>query len=204
MSDFLDYVERNYGCVAEYNRSRFEDEEHEAELRYKANQYFKKNKELLDKAKENGTAISFCESCFECPSYTDIGATAEDDDVPHGICGNLDCKDCEYRKYEAEWKAEVAEREKRTRETIERAFKDTNSKENNKLLKAMLADRLDELNKSTTNYDRLRNLIKAYIEGDDQRKLGILEATVVLLGLSIEEISQKMLGEYDDTIFGGQ
>lgn len=49
MSDFLSYVERNYGCVAEYNRCREEDAEYEAKQRFHQNQYYKKNKALLNK-----------------------------------------------------------------------------------------------------------------------------------------------------------
>ena len=35
MADFLDYVEQNYGCVAEYNRCREEDEAYEYEKEQK-------------------------------------------------------------------------------------------------------------------------------------------------------------------------
>lgn len=100
MSDFLSYVERNYGCVAEYNRCREEDMQHEYELQEKARQYYKKNNELRKKAQTDGSYVVFCDDCFDCPSYTDIGMTDADDDIPHGICGDLSCVDCKYRKRE--------------------------------------------------------------------------------------------------------
>lgn len=104
MSDFLDYVERNYGCVAEYNRCREEDEAYEAEQQYKRNQYYKKNRELFAKAEADGTLVFFSDSCYysKCPYYTEIHPRFEDDDVEHGICGNLKYTNCEYRKRERE------------------------------------------------------------------------------------------------------
>ena len=103
MSDFLDYVERNYGCVAEYNRCREEDMQYEYEQQAKRNAYYKENRKLFEKAEKDGTLVFFSESCYydKCSSYTSIGPRFEDDDVEHGICGNLSCKDCEYRKHEA-------------------------------------------------------------------------------------------------------
>lgn len=97
MSDFLSYVERNYGCVAEYNRCCEEDMEYEWERQEKARQYYKKNDALRKKAQADGSYVVFCDDCFDCPSYTDIGMTDEYDDVPHGICGNLKCTTCKYR-----------------------------------------------------------------------------------------------------------
>lgn len=97
MSDFLDYVERNYGCVTEYNRCREEEAEYEYEREEKRRAYYQKNKDMLKKAESDGTLVYFSEDCYDCPSYTDIGMTDEYDDVPHGICGNLKCTTCTYR-----------------------------------------------------------------------------------------------------------
>ena len=201
MADFLDYVERNYGCVAEYNRSRFEDEEYEAEQQYKRNQYYKENKETFAKAEADGTLVYFSDSCYHdrCPSYTEIGMRDEWDDVEHGICGNLSCKDCTYRKREAEQKAEMERIAKEHLETIKRAYTDTRLKENNKCLSMMHYERADYINNTTYNYDRLKALLNMYLlSEDDLQKLTIEEVSSLLLGLSIHEIAQKMLGEYDD------
>lgn len=97
MNDFLGYVERNYGCVAEYQRCRAEEDDYYWEQKAKRYEYYRKNKELLDKAEADGTLVYFSYECKDCPDYTDIGMTSDQDDVDHGICGNLDCKDCPYR-----------------------------------------------------------------------------------------------------------
>lgn len=103
MGDFLSYVERNYGCVAEYNRSMQDDYEHECELEAKRYEYYATNKAKLDKASKEGTLVYFADDCIGCPWYTEIGMTGNEDDIEHGICGNLEIKDCDYRKkYEVE------------------------------------------------------------------------------------------------------
>lgn len=96
----LAYIERNYGCVAEYNRCQREAEEYEYEREMEQQEYYQKNKEKLDKASENGTLVTFSWDCVGCHHYTAIGMTWSDDDIEHGICGNLKKKDCEYRKGE--------------------------------------------------------------------------------------------------------
>lgn len=98
MADFLSYVERNYGSVAEYNRCREEVNQEAYEKEMRAIAYYKRNKEKLNKVDADGTLIYFSEDCYECPHYTDIGPTDEYDDVPHGICGNLGCNSCEFRQ----------------------------------------------------------------------------------------------------------
>lgn len=198
MADFLDYIEQNYGCVAEYNRCREEDAEFEAEQQYKLNQYYRKNKEVYDKANEEGKLVVFSESCYECPSYTDIGMTDSDDDIPHGICGNLSCKDCEYRIAEAKWKAECERREAEAKAMIKRAYTDTKTSENNKCLIQMLRERAYYLEKWDSSYDRLKTLINMYQESEGDVQLKIVETVYLTLGLSIEEITQKMLGEYKE------
>lgn len=87
--DDLARIERNYGCVAEYNRSRWEDAEYEAEQEAKAHDWCARNKAKLDAAGDR--AMWFCEDCFGCKFYEDVGPTCIDswgyqDDVPHGIC----------------------------------------------------------------------------------------------------------------------
>lgn len=97
-------IERNYGCVAEYNRSRREDEEHEAELRYQAEQQFKKNKENLDAAAKEELPIIFyggyslgCDKC----EYADTNTCLSfDDDIGRVICRNPNVCDA-YRVYRA-------------------------------------------------------------------------------------------------------
>ena len=108
--DDLGRIERCYGSVAEYNRSRWEDEEYEAEQQAKRWEYCKANKAKLEAAGER--ALYFCDDCFGCKFYEDVGPTSWDswgqDDVPHGIChhkGNWykddrNCKGREEGKYE--------------------------------------------------------------------------------------------------------
>ena len=104
--DDLARIERNYGCVAEYNRSRWEDEEHEAEQKAKELDYCKANKAKLEAAGDK--AMYFCEDCFRCKYYEDIGPTHIDswgnqDDVPHGICHHkekMDYQNCKGREEE--------------------------------------------------------------------------------------------------------
>lgn len=195
MADFLDYVEQNYGCVAEYNRCREEDESYEYEKEQKRRTYYQKNKTEYDKAEQEGKLVRFCESCYECPSYTDIGMTDDMDDVPHGRCDNLSCKDCEYRIKEAEWKAECERKEAEAKATIKRAYTDTKTSENNKCLVQMLMERAYYLEKWNPSYDRLRTLINIYQESEGDVQLKIVETVYLTLGLSIEEIAKKMLGD---------
>ena len=96
----LNYIERNYGCVAEYNRCRQEDEEHEWQLEMERQDWYKRNKEKVDKAVKDGTLVSYSWNCVGCPYYTSIGPTWSDDDIEKGICGNLEKKDCDYRRRE--------------------------------------------------------------------------------------------------------
>lgn len=90
MFDFLNYVESNYGCVAEYNRCMEERAEEKVEREYKQQEYYSRNKEKL-KANENDI-IYFADNCIGCPHYFEIGMTDQYDDVEHGICGNHECK----------------------------------------------------------------------------------------------------------------
>lgn len=86
--DNLGRIERSYGSVAEYNRCREEDAEYEYEQQAKWDEYCRKNKAKLEEA--GASAMYFCEDCFGCDSYEDVGPTSWDswgqDDVPHGIC----------------------------------------------------------------------------------------------------------------------
>ena len=82
--DDLGRIERSYGSVAEYNRCREEDAEYEYEQQAKRAEYCRKNKAKLEAAGDS--AMYFCEDCFGCDSYEDVGPTMWDDDVPHGIC----------------------------------------------------------------------------------------------------------------------
>ena len=86
--DDLARIERNYGCVAEYNRCQEEQTEREMNILSRC----AANKAKLDKAKAEGKAMFFCEDCIGCKHYESIGPTTpgfyyEDiDDVEHGIC----------------------------------------------------------------------------------------------------------------------
>ena len=86
MSDFLNYIERNYGCVAEYQRCMAE-EDNERWFENNAEKW-EVNKEKLTQAGDR--AMYFCEDCMGCKHYEDVGPTFYDghgqDDVTHGIC----------------------------------------------------------------------------------------------------------------------
>ncbi len=62
------------------------------------------NKIKLKEASENGTLVYFSDDCYGCKSYEDIGPTElglgfdDIDDICHGICHDLENKDCPYRK----------------------------------------------------------------------------------------------------------
>lgn len=90
MSDFLNYVERNYGCVAEYNRCMEEDAEYRVERGMRVLDSCARNKAKLEAAGDR--AMWFCEDCIGCKYYEMVGPTSpgfgyEDiDDVEHGIC----------------------------------------------------------------------------------------------------------------------
>lgn len=93
MSDFLNYVERNYGCVAEYNRCREEEEERDWSVYETCAENKKKLTEAGDKA------MYFCDDCIGCNHYESIGPTTpgfglgDVDDVEHGICHSTEyCK----------------------------------------------------------------------------------------------------------------
>lgn len=92
----LSAIERSYGCVAEYNRQREEDEEYAFEQDQKAFKYYKENSRKLEEAKRNGTLQYFCYDCVGCRDYVSIGMTSIDDDVEHGICTKNGC--CKYKE----------------------------------------------------------------------------------------------------------
>lgn len=99
MYDDLARIERCYGSVAEYNRSRMEDEAHEYELQMKQNDICKANKKKLDDNKD--IAVYFAYDCVDCEYYEDVGPTywnqttiMDIDDVEHGLCHNCNRKEC--------------------------------------------------------------------------------------------------------------
>lgn len=86
----LTAIERNYGCYAEYIRSIEENDENESERAYQANLIFKKNKENLKKASEEGLPIiwfgGYEYGCDKCP-YADNNTQRDfDDDIELIIC----------------------------------------------------------------------------------------------------------------------
>lgn len=94
--DDLARIERNYGCVAEYQR-QFEYEWAEHQKQYEKCRI---NKEKLEKAGDK--AMYFCVDCFGCEHYEGVGPThirylgsySVIDDVPHGICHGKGKENC--------------------------------------------------------------------------------------------------------------
>lgn len=88
--DELARIERNYGCVAEYQRCQMEDEEYAWERQMEINEKCARNKAKLDAAGDR--AMYFCEDCIGCKYYEEVGPTSysigwgDMDDVEHGIC----------------------------------------------------------------------------------------------------------------------
>lgn len=89
MSD-LAWIERNYGCIAEYNRCMEENNSEDFAREMKNMEACARNKAKLNEAGDR--ARHFCYECVGCKWYEDIGPTSygsclEDiDDVIHGIC----------------------------------------------------------------------------------------------------------------------
>lgn len=100
MYDDLLRIEQCYGSVAEYNRSRFEDEAHEYELQMERNEKCKANKKKLEDNED--IAVYFADGCIGCEHYETVGMTHCNDwnvdDVEHGLCHNCN------RKYCHEWR----------------------------------------------------------------------------------------------------
>ena len=96
MYDGLAYIERSYGCVAEYNRSRMEDEEYEYEKAEKARRYYAENNKKYQKALTEGTLQCFCSECIGCKYYSEIGQRDAEDDVEHGSCSNPKMDECKH------------------------------------------------------------------------------------------------------------
>ena len=82
MYDALSSIERNYGCVAEYNRCRQESDERDWELREKANEHYWKNREKRESAAAQGKKIVWydgggaCNHCTCADSDTQITKSA--------------------------------------------------------------------------------------------------------------------------------
>lgn len=83
-------IERTYGCVAEYQRSMYEEECLKAERQERANNYYAKNKELM----QTGHPLYFADDCKQCEHYQDVGMTNAYDDMDHGVCRNQKRKTC--------------------------------------------------------------------------------------------------------------
>jgi hypothetical protein len=97
MYDDLSRIESCYGSVAEYNRSRFEDEAHEYELQMERNKQYAANKQKL---KNNADiAIYFADDCVDCKYYEAVGMCWSNDwdvdDVGHGLCHNCNRNECD-------------------------------------------------------------------------------------------------------------
>lgn len=100
MYDELARIERNYGCVAEYNRCMEEEMEYKWEQQAKLDERCKANKEKIKAAGDK--VMYFCDDCYGCPFYEDIGPTSWSewnwDDVTHGICKLNDTWTCRKRR----------------------------------------------------------------------------------------------------------
>ena len=86
-------------CVPEYNRSRFEDEAHEAEKEWERLTWYEKNKAYRrQKYIEGCNELRFYTSvCVDCPHGEEAMPDSEMDDIPTMICSNW--KNCPvYRK----------------------------------------------------------------------------------------------------------
>jgi hypothetical protein len=98
MYDDLSRIERCYGSVAEYNRSRAEDEAHEWELQQERNERCKANEQKLKDNKD--ITVWFAYDCVNCEHYEEVGPqfwnpmTMDIDDIEHGLCHNCNRKDC--------------------------------------------------------------------------------------------------------------
>lgn len=98
MYDDLSRIERCYGSVAEYNRSREEDEAHEYEVQMQWNEKCKANKKKLEDNAD--IAVYFSYDCIGCEHYEDVGpkfwnsAWMDIDDVEHGLCHNCNRNEC--------------------------------------------------------------------------------------------------------------
>lgn len=89
-------IERNYGCVTEYNRCMEERAEYEAEKEAEARDRYQKNKYRMENA---GIAlVASSDLCSGCPHYEDIGMTWSEDDFMHGICKNMKCDKCQHHE----------------------------------------------------------------------------------------------------------
>lgn len=112
MYDGLADIERNYGCVAEYNRSRMEDEEYEYEMAEKARKYYAENSNKYHEAMENGTLQCFCYDCIGCEHYREIGPRNAEDDVEHGACLNPKMNECKCSEMQKRLKEHKENKEK--------------------------------------------------------------------------------------------
>lgn len=94
--DDLSRIERSYGSVAEYNRSRMEDEEYEDELHRIRDEGGELNRYKLETYAD--IAIWFSDECVGCDHYEDIGPRFESDwdvdDALHGLCHNCNRAKC--------------------------------------------------------------------------------------------------------------
>ena len=98
MYDDLSRIESYYRCVAEYNRSREEDEAHEYELQMERNEKCKANKKKLEDNAD--IAVWFSYDCVNCEHYENVGPQfwnptwMDIDDVEHGLCHNCNRNVC--------------------------------------------------------------------------------------------------------------
>lgn len=85
MTDELARIESCYGSVADYNRCRQEETEHNCEAREKASEKYERNRKKLEEA-EVVIPYGWYGECGHCP-YADCDtATCECDDCGHVIC----------------------------------------------------------------------------------------------------------------------
>lgn len=99
--DDLSQIERNFGCVAEYNRSQMEDEEHEEELRARRAQRYRANREKVNSTDMKDLiwygGWGACSNCLYADKETQRDET---DDMEIVICKAPKSYNCKTRNEE--------------------------------------------------------------------------------------------------------
>lgn len=92
-------IERNYGCVAEYNRVMLEEShiDNEAEDRWKKT--ISNNLSVMKEHDKDKSSVYFADDCIGCNNYHYVGPTSPDDDVEHGWCDACPSK-CKVSKWQ--------------------------------------------------------------------------------------------------------
>lgn len=94
--DALSRIERMYGCVSEYNRSREEDSARNYKNHMETQRAYERNRQKISEYRDNGflgIAEAFCgDECIFCNKKTDTFYQDEDDDIGIFFCLNENCE----------------------------------------------------------------------------------------------------------------